>query len=142
MKNKNAIFFFLLILIISFPVAINYKVLLFGEKVQGEVLGSKFFQGRGKMSNYFRTIVSYEVNDVKYEMYSIKNADYYKGERLTLKYNPDNPSESIIFDVFNIALQPTTSISIFLIVIWIAAFFSIKEAKQDDLKERWLNPNG
>jgi hypothetical protein len=124
-------YLFGLLLIVLFPVIIKLHLILFGEKVQGEVCYYRtLYQREGNISY---PIVKFKaLNNNDYEAVGLSNTFYPTGTKFPVCYAKSNPERNTIFTFEVIYLGNNVVIPIIALMVWSALYLALRKPKVDD----------
>lgn len=120
-------------LILVLPVAREYKLLLRGERVEGEVTGmQEITSGEGALMRLteFRAVIEYRYDNRNHRIFGPENVKYAPGKKLPLIIDPDHPGKYIIATVPGFYFRERSVILIIVLIIWLAIYTTIVQIQK------------
>ena len=130
----NIVYFWIVFfLILVLPVAREYKLLLSGERVEGEVIEmQKITTGEDALIRLteFRAVIEYQYNNQSHRIFGPENVQYEQGETLPLIINPADPDKYIIATFTGFYFQQRSVVMIIVMILWIAIYTTIVQIQK------------
>lgn len=124
---SKRLFYFVLILILLFPLIIKSKLLLFGATTEGEVIYLK--RTMSFRSSYLYPIIQFETEESVITMYGTQNSTPEIGQKVRIIYEKGNPINCMIFSFSYIYLNSSSVIPGILLLIWLAMYSTYRKRK-------------
>lgn len=133
-------FYLITLLILLLPLSSSWRLLIFGEKTKGVVMGVRKVIVKGGLdspASLERTsIIRFTSGDKYYEFTGPGEIIYPAGKEITVFYNPRNPEKFLMFNFAGLFLSEKMIIPGVLLIIWAAFYFTVtgKPAHQQSKK--------
>ena len=124
---SKTIFFSVLVVLLLIPVFTKSKLLLFGERTYGEMVGQIIDEKKRGRPHY--SVINFNVFDTTIEIMGAENVIYDVGTKIKIVYDKNAPSNCMIFSISYIYGGFAASMSFVLIIIWFAIYTSFKKKK-------------
>lgn len=124
-------------ILLLLPLLLSCKLLIWGEKANGNVEYQikKYANGIRYRGSYTYSVIKFTSNDNKeYELLGPSNVTYPTGKALTVYYNKNNPNDNLMFNFSGIYLSNKGILSVILLILWSGAFFASHVTKADKLE--------
>ena len=124
-------FFIVLIMILLLPISKEWKLLIFGNKVDTKVINHRTFSAKNRNSfPYDCSILEYTKNYETLNFIGPSGIVYPEGKEITVFYSKKNPEDYLVFNLAGLYLDKSRFLPYVLLLIWIAFYFSFKPAKK------------
>lgn len=129
-KIKKKTYYIVLVVLLIMPILFQSKLLFFGKKIDGYVVGHRSYTTSGRYGGkYTYAVIRYKIDNIEYEVFGPDNIIYERDKKFTVLFNENNPEESIIFSFTSIYIRKINVISGFLLIIWMVFYATFKEKK-------------
>ena len=141
MKVSGFRFLVITILILLIPIYGNWKLFLYGVQAEGVVIKTNK-ESMGQLLSFY-SIIEYQVGENYYQLKGPENIEYPIGNRFSVLYQSQKPTNSIILNLRGVYLNKFTAVSLVLFILWVAFYlsFSPKRENRKSRKEQF-KPNG
>jgi hypothetical protein len=133
-KRLNIVHFWIIfLLILVLPVAREWRLLLNGERVEGEVVEmQKITSGEDALIRLteFRAVIEYRYMDRTYRIFGPENMKYEIGEEIPLIIHPEKEDEYIIASLSGFYIHGRSVVLIIVLILWIAIYTTIVQAQK------------
>ena len=127
-------FWCILVLILLFPVSMNWKLILQGEVATGTVVPDRSLPEilRQQTDIPVMQVVEYEVNGTVYEAAPPENVRYKPGRKIRVLYHPKDPEKYVLLCFSGIFLDFKIAWTGLFLLLWMAFFFSFGKIRHRD----------
>jgi hypothetical protein len=128
-KRLNIVHFWIIfLLILVLPIAREWRLLLNGERVEGEVVEmQKIASGEDALIRLtgFRALIEYRYMDRVYLVVGPENVNYEIGEKIPLIIHPEKENSFIIASIPGFYIHKRSVVLIIVLILWIAIYTTI-----------------
>jgi hypothetical protein len=113
------------------PVFVKSKLLLFGKRTYGELVEhKKVVKGTGITDgSFYYSVIRFNAHGTVIKMWSAQNVKYGSDEKVKIAYDEKEPTDCMIVDISYIYSGNPAIISGFLLLVWIAAYFTSNDRR-------------
>jgi hypothetical protein len=133
-NRLNIVYFWIIFLVIlALPVALEYQLLLNGERVEGEVVEMKKVTPNEDALirlTEFRAVIEYRFNERTYRIFGPENLKYDIGEKVPLIIHPEKEDEYIIASLSGFYIHKRSIALIIVLILWIAIYTTIVQVQK------------
>lgn len=132
-------FLFIFLLILALPVAREYRLLLNGERVEGEVVEmQKVTSGENALIRLteFRAVIEYRFRDRTYRIFGPENMKYEIGKKIPLIIHPGKEDKYIIATLSGFYIHKRSTALIIVLILWIAIYTTIVQVQKGTTHRR------
>jgi len=133
-RRLNIVHFWIIfLLILVLPLAREWRLLLNGERVQGEVVEmQKITSGEDALIRLtgFRAVIEYSYMDHTHRIFGPENVNYEIGEKIPLIIHPDKEDDFIIASLSGFYIHNRSVVLIIVLILWIAIYTTIVQAQK------------
>jgi len=132
-RLNSAHFLVIFLLILALPVVKEWRMLLFGDRVVGEVVGEKqVLSGGGGLYGAleYRSVIEFNYHEQTYRINGPENLRYRNGEKIPLIISPDDMDKIIIATFAGFYIQPRSVILIIVLLIWTAIYSTLVQIQK------------
>lgn len=127
-KLKPRNFWFIFAIILVLPVAKEYQYLLFGERLEGTVVGVKKTNNEiGYLGQFVYSEIEYFIDGQRMTFKGPENIRYEIGEKLPLIVLPGKPEKVIIATFSGFYIDHRSIGLIIVLIIWLAIYTTLRE---------------
>lgn len=120
-------------LILALPVAREWKLLVHGDRVEGEVVEMKKYEpGEEVLFRIasFRAVIEFQYQDRTFLVPGPENLEYEIGEKVPLIIDPEDTDDFIIATLSGFYFQSRSIALIIVLILWIAIYTTIVQMQK------------
>lgn len=132
------------LLFLLLPFSVHWRLIVFGEVTQGEVVG--YIQGNSFIQRLqeeadFTAVVCFNAQDQNIEFEAPENIDYALGEKVKVLYNPSEPGKYVLFSFAGLFLSNRMIIPGVMLILWLALALSLSQTHTSKNKKYYKKNN-
>jgi hypothetical protein len=127
MQISNKKFWLITILFLLLPFSVHWRLLLFGTKTTGTVIGHIKTYHHGNVEVYF-AVIEFNTIDETYKVTGPEFADYPINKEICVFYRKRNPKKFLLFTFAGIYFSKKLIIPGVAFILWLAFFFSQRQS--------------
>jgi hypothetical protein len=132
MRISKLQFFLVLIMILILPLSSSWKLICFGEKTTGRVVGYSPNFGPNYPSNggSKQSIIRISTTSGFVDIYGPDDILYPINKKITLFYNPENPKKNLLLNFVGLFLSQKMIVPGVLLLLWVAFYLTVTQSNQ------------
>lgn len=124
MRIPKLFFWLITLLIVLLPLSMQWRLIFWGERTTGKVVEYRTEEQLHLVTLY--SVIRFEVGDSYYDVVGPADVKYPIGKTYTIFYKPGNPHKLIVWNFYDLFLQPKRVLPLVFLLIWVAFYFSFK----------------
>jgi len=132
-KRRRITYFAILIFILLIPIVLKSNLILFGGRIEGEVVKHGIIKKGGHRPYWYKVLkIEFNAKDEIIQFWIPTFIRYPLGKGIKVIYEKGNPTNCMVSKYYLLYTENYMIVLIFLLIVWISIYPFFKEKKQVD----------